>query len=282
MAPVKASLIITTYNWPEALAVCLNSALKQSYGNFEIIIADDGSKAPTADTVQRVLQTGPRPWRHVRHDDSGIRQARIKNLAARYATGDYFIFIDHDVVLHPCFIRDHIENAAQDCFLQGKRVFLPQPLTRRSLEQGVLDLPSLLTRGLGNRKNAWRCPSLGRHMARKKRFQVTLRGCNLSMPRQVFETVDGYDETFDGIWGREDSDICYRMFHSGYRIKNLWWTGLQYHLDHPAIKHTTRDRLDEELDRIRNERRTRALHGYSALSPAGCVVAASKDTSASI
>lgn len=275
MAPVKASLIITTYNWPEALAVCLNSALKQSYSNFEIIIADDGSKEPTADTVQRLLRPGPRQWRHVRHDDSSIRQARIKNLAVHYATGDYFIFIDHDVVLHPSFIHDHIENAEQDCFLQGKRVFLTQQLTRKSLEQGVMDPPSLLTRGLGNRKNAWHCPLLGKHMARKKRFQVTLRGCNLSMSRQVFEAVDGYDETFDRIWGREDSDICYRMFHSGYHIKNLWWTGLQYHLDHPAIKHTTRDRLDDELDRIRNERRTRAIHGYSALSPEGRVIAAS-------
>jgi glycosyltransferase involved in cell wall biosynthesis len=280
MAPVKASLIITTYNWPEALAVCLNSALKQSYDNFEILIADDGSKAPTADTVQRLLRSGSRPWRHVRHDDSGIRQARIKNLAVRYATGDYFIFIDHDVVLHPSFIRDHIENAQQDCFLQGKRVFLPQQLTQKSLEQGALNPPSLLTRGLGNRKNAWYCPSLGKHMARKKRFQVTLRGCNLSMPRQIFKTVDGYDETFDGIWGREDSDICYRMFHRGYHIKNLYWAGLQYHLDHPAIKHTRRDRLDEELDRIRTEKRTRALCGYSALSPEGRIVASSEESNA--
>jgi glycosyltransferase involved in cell wall biosynthesis len=275
---VKASLIITTYNWPEALAVCLNSVLKQSYGNFEIIIADDGSKEPTAETVERLLQPSRRQWRHVRHDDSSIRQARIKNLAVRYATGDYFIFIDHDVVLHPYFIHDHIQSAEPDCFLQGKRVFLPQRLTRKSLEKGMMNPPPLLTRRLGNRKNAWYCPYLGKYLARKKRFQVTLRGCNLSMPRQVFEAVDGYDETFDRIWGREDSDICYRMFHSGYRIKNLYWTGLQYHLDHPAIKHTTRDRLDEELDRIRSERRTRALHGYSALNPEGCIVAASEQS----
>jgi hypothetical protein len=96
----------------------------------------------------------------------------------------------------------------------------------------------------------------------------------------MFKTVDGYDETFDGIWGREDSDICYRMFHRGYHIKNLYWAGLQYHLDHPAIKHTRRDRLDEELDRIRTEKRTRALCGYSALSPEGRIVASSEESNA--
>jgi glycosyltransferase involved in cell wall biosynthesis len=272
---VKASLIITTYNWPDALAVCLRSALRQTSDTYEIIVADDGSQTETAETVQRLLQSGSRKWCHVRHDDRSIRQARIKNLAVRYATGDYFIFIDHDVMLHPCFIRDHLDNARDHCFLQGKRVFMPKRLTRHILACGYAPPLSPLTPGLGNRKNALYSPWLGKRLAREKRFQVTLRGCNLSMPRTVFEAVDGYDETFDRIWGREDSDICYRMFHSGYRLKNLWLTGLQYHLDHPAIKHTTRDRLDEELDRIRREKRCRALHGYSKLNSEGSVVAAS-------
>jgi glycosyltransferase involved in cell wall biosynthesis len=249
--------------------------MRQTYDHFEIIIADDGSKEKTADTVEHILQPGQIEWRHVRHSDSGIRQARIKNLAVRYARADYFIFIDHDVMLHPSFIQDHINNAQKDCFLQGKRVFLSPVLTQRSLNEGLHDQPSIFSRGLGNRKNAIYWPWLGKHLARKKRFQVTLRGCNLSMSRLTFEAVDGYDETFDGIWGREDSDICYRLFHSGYRIRNLWLSGLQYHLDHPAIKHTTRDRLDEELDRIRREKRTRALRGFSTLSQEGGVISAS-------
>ena len=272
---MKVSLIITTYNWPEALAACLRSVLRQTYPHFEIIIADDGSKDKTADTVKQILQPGQIQWRHVRHSDSSIRQARIKNLAVRYASGQYFIFIDHDVLLHPSFIHNHIDNAEKDCFLQGKRVFLPPLLTQQSLKEGLQDPPSLFTRGLGNRKNAIYLPWLAKYVARKKRFQITLRGCNLSMSRPAFEKVDGYDETFDEIWGREDSDICYRLFHSGYRIKNLWLCGLQYHLDHQAIKHTTRDRLDEELDRNRKENRTRSLRGYSTLSQEGGVISAS-------
>ncbi len=37
------SLIVTTYNWPEALGITLFSALKQSRSPGEIIVADDGS-----------------------------------------------------------------------------------------------------------------------------------------------------------------------------------------------------------------------------------------------
>jgi glycosyltransferase involved in cell wall biosynthesis len=42
---MKVSLIITTYNWPEALAVVLDSVQRQTYAAFEIIIADDGSSS---------------------------------------------------------------------------------------------------------------------------------------------------------------------------------------------------------------------------------------------
>jgi GT2 family glycosyltransferase len=92
------------------------------------------------------------------------------------------------------------------------------------------------------------------------------------MSREDFLRVDGYDETFDAAWGREDSDICYRLFHSGVRGRNLWFMALQYHLDHPVRKNRGRDVLDQELERLRDERRTRALKGVSSLSVEGEVV----------
>ena len=42
------SLVITTYNWPKALEICLNSALNQTVPPKEIIVADDGSKQELA------------------------------------------------------------------------------------------------------------------------------------------------------------------------------------------------------------------------------------------
>ena len=273
---MKASLIITTYNWPEALALTLTSVLGQSQSGFEVIVADDGSQPATQQVVARVLAPSGLPWRHVRHEDAGIRQARIKNLAVRHARGDYFIFIDHDVVLHRDFIGDHLAAAAPDCFLQGKRVFLSPEITARHMSQQVFSPPSFWTPRLGNRKNALRAPALGKLLCRPKRFQITLRGCNLSMSRVCFMAVDGFDEVFDGLWGREDSDICYRLFNQGSRIKNLWLAGLQYHLHHKAIKRTQPDRLDEELDRCLKEKRITALRGFSAMSAEGGILAGSE------
>jgi glycosyltransferase involved in cell wall biosynthesis len=274
---MDTSLIITTYNWPEALKLTLSSVLNQSREPGEIIIADDGSGPDTGRVIKEILNTSNSTWCHVRHDDAGIRQARIKNLAIRYSHGQYLVLIDHDVVLHPDFISDHLAMARKGIFLQGKRVFLPEYLTKKYLSDQSFSPPSPFSRGLNNRKNAFRFPALGKMISRSKDFQTTLRGCNLSMYREDFLNVDGYDETFDQLWGREDSDVCYRLFHCGIKIKNLWFSALQYHLEHKIIKKTERDRLDDELIRIRDEKRVKAVHGYSRLSSEGEIVAASKN-----
>jgi hypothetical protein len=167
--------------------------------------------------------------------------------------------------------------AERGIFLQGKRVFLSKHHTEKYLADKSFSSPSPFSRGLNNWKNAFRLPKLGKMLSCPKRFQTKLRGCNLSMYKEDFMRVDGYDETFDQLWGREDSDICYRLFYSGVRIRNLWFSALQYHLEHKVIKKTEKDRLDHELIRIRDEKRTWALKGFSRLSTEGEVVASSKD-----
>jgi len=269
---MTADLVITTYNWPDALKAVLLSVLRQTRHPGRILIADDGSRPDTREAVREVLGNSAIPWVHVRHEDNGIRQARVKNLAVAHGTGDYLIFIDHDVVLHEKFVEDHLTSAARGVFLQGKRTFLPEDDSRGVLGNHSFEKPGPFHPGLGNRKNALRFPALGRLLMREKPFQTSLRGCNLSMTREDFLRVDGYDETFDAAWGREDSDICYRLFHRGVRCRNLWFTALQYHLHHPVTKNRRPDVLDEELERIRHEKRTRALRGFSALSPEGAVV----------
>ncbi len=272
---MNASIIITTYNWVAALKVTLRSIIKQSNKSIEVIVADDGSRQDTEKMVREVLEPSDLFWVHVRQNDLGIKQARVKNLGVKYSQSLYLIFIDHDVVLHPNFVDDHLSMAEKGFFLQGKRVFLPEYYTKKLLLKGHFIPPSLLVRGLENRKNAFRAPKLGKLLARSKRFQTSLRGCNLSMYKRDFLKVDGYDETFDQLWGREDSDICYRLFHCGLRLKNLWFSALQYHLNHRVIKKRQKDRLDFELQIIRREKRIKALKGFSQLSSEGEIISAS-------
>jgi glycosyltransferase involved in cell wall biosynthesis len=270
----SASLIVTTYNWPEALSATLRSALRQSVPPAEVIVADDGSGPETARIVEATLRRSAVRWCHVRHEDQGIRQARIKNLAVKYSRFPYLIFIDHDVILHSDFVSDHLRMAERGVFLQGKRCFVSPSQTTRLLHDDLF-LPFFLGRRMKNRKNAVRNLFLAKHLSRKKNFQSTLRGCNLSMERKDFLQVDGYDETFDRLWGREDSDICYRLFHNGVRVKNLWFCAVQYHLHHTVVKSSGRDRLDDELERVLSEKRQKGVAGYSRIGNDGGIVSAS-------
>jgi GT2 family glycosyltransferase len=275
---IKSSLIVTTYNWPEALRVTLLSITGQSSSPSEIIIADDGSGSETAEVVKDVLGQSKLKWRHVCHEHKGVRQSRIKNLAVSHSNYPYLIFVDQDTVLHPDFVADHLSMAQEGVFLQGKRSLLPQSYTRKILADGRFRAPSPGLPGLGNRKNTFRSPVLGRLLARPKKFHTSLRGCNLSMFKSDFLKVDGFDEAYDQSWGREDSDFCYRLFHAGIKMKFLWFMALQYHLYHGSTANWERERLDSELENNLKERRTKALKGFSQLSSEGEIVSASKDS----
>ena len=95
------------------------------------------------------------------------------------------------------------------------------------------------------------------------------------MFKEDFLKVDGFDEAFDGTWGREDSDICYRLFHCGIKVINLWFMALQYHLNHGPTANWDKERLDSELKRNIEENRIQALRGYSQLSTDGGIISAS-------
>ena len=269
---MRVTLLITTYNWPESLRLVLQSVREQSLKPDQVIIADDGSGPETAVVVKEILGSSGLRWSHVWHEDKGVRQSRIKNLAVKYSDSPYLIFIDHDVVLHPDFIKDHLSMSRQGFFLQGKRVILPEYYTQNVLKNKSFKPPTIFLRKLGNRKNTIRTPLLGLLFARGKSFETSLRGCNLSMFKSDFIKVDGFDEAFDRSWGREDSDICYRLFHSGVRVRNLWFLALQYHLKHEVDPNWHRERLDQELKKNVHEKRTQALFGFSRLSEEGSVL----------
>ena len=275
---LKSSIIVTTYNWPEALRLTLLSIAEQSLSPSQVIVADDGSGPETAKAVIEVLGRSYLNWCHVSHEHKGVRQSRIKNLAVSHSDYPYLIFVDQDTVLHPDFVADHLSVAREGVFLQGKRSLLPDSYTKKILADGRFRPPALWSIGLGNRKNILRTSVLGRLLARPKKFHTALRGCNLSMFKSDFLRVDGFDEAYDQSWGREDSDFCYRLFHAGVQMKFLWFMALQYHLYHGSTSNWDRERLDGELEKNLKERRTKAVKGFSQLSAEGEVIAASNSS----
>ena len=145
----KISVIITTYNRPDALAAVVRACFAQDDLDFEIIIADDGSSDNTQQCVAALQADAPMPLRHVWQEDLGFRAARVRNLGTLAAGGDYIIFLDGDCVPQRDFIRRHRKLAQRGYLVSGSRILLSQDATARTLAQPV-DLQQL---SLGDRKS---------------------------------------------------------------------------------------------------------------------------------
>ena len=227
---MRVSLIITTYNRPDALLLVLRSIEGQITLPYEVIIADDGSTNDTKEVVTSFQEKSDIRVIHSWQEDSGFRAAKSRNKAIAKATGKYIILIDGDMILHPEFINDHINNTQSGYFVQGSRVLLTQDKTKQTLDQQKINF-SLLSNGLQNRKNAFHSNILSKLFSNKRNYLRGIRTCNMAFYKQDCININGFNNEFEG-WGREDSEFIMRLLNSGINRKNVRFNAIQFHLWH--------------------------------------------------
>lgn len=227
---VQTSLIITTFNWKEALELSVRSVFKQTRLPSEIIIADDGSDNDTRQLIKSLQEGAPVPVVHSWQPDRGFRLSRSRNKALSIARGDYIVLIDGDIVIEKNFIADHIKAAREGYFIQGSRVLLNADSTKVALEKKELTL-CLTDPGVENRKNCIRSNLLSKLFSFSSTRLTGIKTCNFAFWRKHAETVNGFNEDFVG-WGREDSEFSARMLNYGLKRKNLKFKAVTYHLYH--------------------------------------------------
>ena len=258
---MKVTLIVTTYNWPEALILTLKSILQQTKTPDEVIVADDGSGLETRDVVNAFAAKAPFPIIHSWQKDDGFRLAMSRNKAIALAKGDYIVVVDGDLILHPKFLHDHLANARRGLFLQGGRVLLG-PKVSKKLFEGKLDPTkiSIFVSDLQNRKNAWRNTFLSKLFSKTGRSLKGIKGCNFSLFREDIIHVNGFDNDFIG-WGREDSEFVIRLFNAGIKRKNLKFTAVAFHLHHPEHERSALPENDRRLTKSIEEKTVRCENG---------------------
>lgn len=256
---MRISLIITTYNWEEALRFSLQSALNQTLPPQEIVVADDGSGPETAALIHKIAETSPVPIIHSWQEDKGFRAAKSRNKAIAEASGNYILFIDGDMVVDRHFVADHSVYAQKGYCVQGPRALLDSNLTKKVLTTGYLRIP-WGARGVGNKKNCIRSKLLAWLFSHSSKRITGIRLCNFAFWKDDALKVNGFNEEFIG-WGREDSEFVARLLNAGVRRWNLKFHALGYHLNHPM---NTREKLtinDGILRKTVDERLVRCVHG---------------------
>jgi glycosyltransferase involved in cell wall biosynthesis len=269
------SVIVTTYNREDALAAVLRSLARQSDSDFEVVVADDGSRPETAALVASWKANGGYRALHVWHEDKGFRAGEIRNRAVLAARGDYCIFLDGDCIVRPNFVARHRALARRGSFVTGNRVLLSRELTEKVLAQkltpetwsfagwiserlkgGVNRLSALLTLPLGPlryiRRKAWR----------------GARSCNLAIWRRDLETVDGFDADYSG-WGKEDSDIIVRLVRAGIMRKDGTFATGVIHLWHSEADRSALAENERKLSQLLQGDAVRARQGMSSLKVPG-------------
>jgi glycosyltransferase involved in cell wall biosynthesis len=232
---MKTSLIVTTYNWKEALDLTLRSVARQVEMPDEVIVADDGSRPDTAELVRAWAERLPMPLLHVWQEDLGFRLSRSRNRAIAAAGGDYIVMVDGDLVLDAHFIADHKRAARRGCFIQGARLLTSAATGRRMLAEGILDL-GFFARGIERRRHAIRNRVLSWLVYQVVHTdQKALRGCNQAYWKDDLLRVNGFDERMVG-WGREDNEIAARLYNIGVKRRNLKFSGLAIHIHHHTRK----------------------------------------------
>lgn len=248
------SVVITTYNRSDALLAVLAGLAQQTDRNFEVVVADDGSR----EEHRRALFDSPvaRDLRvvHVWHPDVGFTASKVRNRGVAAARGEYIVFMDGDCVPEVDFIARHKRLAERGYFVNGSRVLLSPALTQRVVTgaEQICGRSRLYWLGQRLRGQASKLTHLLRLPDNFGRIQRNfswkgIRSCNMGVWRSDFERVDGFDESFVG-WGHEDADFVLRLHHSGVARKNGFCATEVYHLWH---KEAARDRESQNARTVR-------------------------------
>jgi glycosyltransferase involved in cell wall biosynthesis len=267
------SLIVSTYNRPDALGAALRALSQQSTKNFEIVVADDGSGPPTGDVVRAWTARVGVPLKHVWQEDRGFRLAEVRNRAIAASAGEYLIFLDGDCIARPDFVTAHHALAEAGHFVAGNRVLISRGLTQSILTNGLE--PETWSLGAWAKRRAQGeinrvLPLVSLPLGPLRKRLATqwqgVRGGNFAFFRRDIDRVDGFETYFSG-WGLEDSDIVVRMIRAGVRRKDGRFATGVLHLWHPEADRSRFASNQAQLDALIKSDRVRALSGLSALAP---------------
>jgi glycosyltransferase involved in cell wall biosynthesis len=255
---VRTELIVSTYNNPRSLGLCLASVARQGIRPDGIAIADDGSGPETAAVVEAFALPGV-AVRHVWHEDRGFEKNAILNRAIATSEAEFLLFLDGDVLIRPDFVARHLEIARPDRWSSGSLIRLDAAASAAVTEDlvasgEVFSRDWLRAHGALDRFGTWlkTRPFPKPVMAALDRLTPVQRawgGSNASAFRAGLLKVNGFDESMK--YGGEDKELGVRLTNAGIRGQHSRYLASVVHLDHargyvdPAIIRANKDRIRE-------------------------------------
>ena len=260
----KLSIIIACYNQFDYLEKVLYSLLNQTFTDFEIIIAEDGSSLEIQNIIRNFNNKFKHPIHHAFHEDKGFRKTIIVNQAVRCSKSDYLIFIDGDCIVHHEFISRHYKRRKPGTVLSGRRLMLTESLSlqisKETIQNRTFEKLSFWWKyfTFKERKRGFYLPFIF-HIINSVARDYWAFGSNFSLHKSDFIDINGYNEDIVGR-GLEDINLSQRFKLKGFKTKRITYEALQYHLYHYSgpIPHS-----NEEVSKITFPDSYYAVNGIS-------------------
>ncbi len=238
MAQPAASVIFTTYNQPDWLEKVLVGFGAQTVTDFEILVADDGSRDDTRERIAALASMLPVPVRHLWQPDDGFRKCEAMNMAIEESRADYLVFTDGDCIPRRDFLARHLSLREPGRFLSGGYHKLPMDT---SLAIGADDIrdgrcfdPAWLKRhGMPNSRRNLKISVNGVAavvLDRLSPARASWNGHNASGWKRDVLAVNGFDERMK--YGGQDREFGERLENAGILGKRVRYRAIVLHLDH--------------------------------------------------
>ncbi|AUX26879.1 uncharacterized protein SOCEGT47_074490 [Sorangium cellulosum] len=247
------SIVVPSYQRVARLRLSLTTicaSLISEVDKGEVIVVDDSGEAKARQVLEEVTGRFPGVRARLVEQVNGGRSA-ARNRGARESRGDVLLFLDADVLLFRGSLTAHLDAHASGVMTRGSIVHMPRAAIFEDPERGVLtDRARRVLSGAAPtppvRLEADGSPSehllrLGR-MTRFERdlhelLAVSQRrwpgatGAHVSIGREDFMRLGGYDERMGRRWGAEDLELGYRAEQAGMTLCHRE-DAVVLHMDH--------------------------------------------------
>jgi len=235
---MKISVIVSTYNAEKWLENVLIGYSHQTYKDFELIIADDGSRPSTKELIDRYAADYPVPVRHLWHEDKGYRRQEILNVAIVEAANEYIIMTDGDCIPRKDFVEVHAKLAERGKFLSGGYCKLTMKTSEAITKEDILNdncfdvawLKKQDKLGFSQTLKLTAGPVLAAVMDTVTTTTPSFNNCNSSGFRDDMIAINGYDERMK--YGGPDREFGERLENFGVKGKQIRHKAICLHLDH--------------------------------------------------
>jgi glycosyltransferase involved in cell wall biosynthesis len=236
---LDTSIIISTYNSPAWLKKVLYGYNNQTYQMFEVIIADDGSTSETSEMLNRLSKEVFYPIIHVWHEDNGFQKTKILNKAIQKCSTPYIVMSDGDCIPRKDFIEQHVKYRVEGSFLSAGYFKLPMNISELITKEDIytercFKINWLKKKGLKSFLKNAKLSSGVIQAAILNRITPTTpswNGHNSSAWKSDILSVNGFDERMQ--YGGEDRELGERLINYGLKPKQVRYSAVCLHLDHP-------------------------------------------------